>query len=94
MTTPFLNKSNCTKICAMLRSSEGLENLDAISSKIAVSPEKCEMAADFFETAGEKGGNYFCNIINYPLFSNEETRVIFQHVYNLISSSGYSPEDD
>nr|WP_147379551.1 hypothetical protein [Odoribacter sp. OF09-27XD] len=79
----FLNKSACTLAATKLRKASicgGLDDLDTLSEKIIVSPEQCNTAADFFETANEKGGRYFSNIISTPIFSNREIEIILQHL--------------
>lgn len=79
----FLNRSSCTKAANKMRElakQGGLEDLDTLSEKVVMTPYTCLIAADFFDTAKEKGGAYFCNIIKEPIFTIQEINVIIQHL--------------
>ncbi len=80
----FFNKAYCTIAANRLRyyaKFNGLEDLDGINpNEIVVSKSDCEMAADLFESAREKGGEFYCNIIKYPLFTYREIEVILQYL--------------
>jgi len=52
---------------------DGIENS---AGKVVVSPDQCIFAAQRFDDAVEKNGEYFSNIIKTPSFSYEERDAI------------------
>lgn len=65
----FLNRSPCTKAANKMRElakQGGLEDLDTLSEKVVVTPYTCLIAADFFDTAKEKGARIFVTLLKSP----------------------------
>lgn len=65
----FLNRSSCTKAANKMRElakQGGLEDLDTLSEKVVVTPYTCLIAADFFDTAKEKGARIFVTLLKSP----------------------------
>ena len=67
----FLSRSSCTKAANKMRElakQGGLEDLEALSEKVVVTPYTCLLAADFFDTAKEKRARIFVTLLK-SLFS-------------------------
>lgn len=67
----FLSRSSCAKAANKMRElakQGGLEDLEALSEKVVVTPYTCLLAADFFDTAKEKGASIFVTLLK-SLFS-------------------------
>lgn len=65
----FLNRSSCTKAANKMRElakQGGLEDPDTLSEKVVVTPYTCLIAADFFDTAKEKGARIFVTLLKSP----------------------------
>lgn len=65
----FLSRSSCAKAANKMRElakQGGLEDLEALSEKVVVTPYTCLLAADFFDTAKEKGARIFVTLLKSP----------------------------
>jgi hypothetical protein len=73
----FFPKNRCERASELLYQWAEMGGIENSAGKLAVSPEQCIFAAQRFNDAAEKNGEYFNSVIKTPSFTYEERDAIF-----------------